>query len=921
MPSSPPSFLPFGSIILNNGRYLLDVLANMLTTSKLSRSLAKPVLSSSIPLDIGLLTASPDGTIGDNTLEGALQNTTDLVGNSVLNVLNQTNRSRVLVFGSESFLRAKYLTERAFSGKPLLGLRDILLPNKTRDGKTKRPPRDGVYWTDDAEALLLCPVNFFDVILCFNVAGPSSHMTTLVKRLDRVLRPGGCFTGTGVFKGPTTAPEYDEDYETRVSLRAFRDCVEGSGFFMHTAMDMSLEGHVILKVTDETEEDPDEMVRSGELLCARFLATKHATTQPYRPHRRVVSVTAPELSSLSAVLSPTSAAELEAKLQEGLAQGLYSRSVEELARLDKEDALLRASLKNSLHLDGHYDTKMPELEAPVEAGVVDPQGVVVTGISLGLPNFDQPDRPVFDSRNFGSLFNGENFISELTREDKQSIIDMNVVQIVKKDGKRVEIPLSRDAEVIQVASKMGKFDLAREYGIPPFIVETLDSTYQLAIAAGIEALRDAGISLRPSESHGKTNALALPMHMQEETGVIFASSFPCMDSCVEEISKRTAGRIHRELLEELKGVQTQGKLEEYQYNRKLLFKLLVMANSQLAELVQARGPNTQINSACSGTSQAIAMAEDWIRSGRCKRVIVVSADNPTSESVLPYIGTGFLALGAATIVPGVENAAVPFDLRRKGMILGAGAVGLVLESTGSAVTRNAPIKTEVLGSVMKNSAFHASLMDKDHIASEFGHFIDRMENEYGLDRRELAKDCIYYSHETCTGVCAKIEAAALEKAFGQSRADILIANTKGFTGHPMAVGVEDVMAVASLAQGLVPPIANYREPDPSLGDIQLSRGGSHTRRYAMRFAAGFGSQFTILMFRKWEKDAPLPQARKLSSPSTSKCSPPQVARKLKRRKSPSHLPIPIIVRVTSAQPAQPVAAPPARPTVLGGSRQ
>ena len=35
-----------------------------------------------------------------------------------------------------------------------------------------------------------------------------------------------------------------------------------------------------------------------------------------------------------------------------------------------------------------------------------------------------------------------------------------------------------------------------------------------------------------------------------------------------------------------------------------------------------------------------------------------------------YVGTGFLALGAASVAGEVEEAAVPFDKRRNGMILG-----------------------------------------------------------------------------------------------------------------------------------------------------------------------------------------------------------------------------------------------------------
>ena len=93
----------------------------------------------------------------------------------------------------------------------------------------------------------------------------------------------------------------------------------------------------------------------------------------------------------------------------------------------------------------------------------------------------------------------------------------------------------------------------------------------------------------------------------------------------------------------------------------LLFKLLVMANSQLAEIVQARGPNLHINAACAGTTAGIALGRDWLRAGRCKRVVVISADNPSSDQLLPWVGIGFLALGAACTKSKVEEAALPFD--------------------------------------------------------------------------------------------------------------------------------------------------------------------------------------------------------------------------------------------------------------------
>ena len=116
--------------------------------------------------------------------------------------------------------------------------------------------------------------------------------------------------------------------------------------------------------------------------------------------------------------------------------------------------------------------------------------------------------------------------------------------------------------------------------------------------------------------------------------------------------------------------------EGYTFDRRFIFRVLSMGHSQLAELIGARGPNTQINSACASTTQAVALAEDWIRAGRCRRVLIVAADDATSDTMMGWIGAGFLASGAAATDDVVEEAALPFDERRHGMIIGMGAAGL-----------------------------------------------------------------------------------------------------------------------------------------------------------------------------------------------------------------------------------------------------
>ena len=66
----------------------------------------------------------------------------------------------------------------------------------------------------------------------------------------------------------------------------------------------------------------------------------------------------------------------------------------------------------------------------------------------------------------------------------------------------------------------------------------------------------------------------------------------------------------------------------------------------------------------------------------------------------------------------------------------------------------------------------------------------------------------------------------------------------------MGVGVEDVIAVKVLEHGIVPPVPNFRDEDPDLGLLNLSRGGRYPVDYAIHLAAGFGSQIALTLTRR-----------------------------------------------------------------------
>ena len=248
----------------------------------------------------------------------------------------------------------------------------------------------------------------------------------------------------------------------------------------------------------------------------------------------------------------------------------------------------------------------------------------------------------------------------------------------------------------------------------------------------------------------------------------------------------------------------------------------------------------------------MALAEDWIRGGRCKRVIVLSADNVTSDHMMEWIGAGFLASGAAATDENPKDAATPFDRRRHGMIAGMGAAALVIETADAMRARGLQPIAEVLGSVTANSAFHGTRLDIDHIAGVMEKLVARAERRHGISRDQLAPQTMFMSHETYTparGGSASAEIHALRSVFGDKADQIVISNTKGFTGHAMGAGIEDVVAVKALETGIVPPVPNFKEVDPELGNLNLSTGGSYPVQYALRLGAGFGSQLAMTLLR------------------------------------------------------------------------
>src|SRR5208283_2376912 len=97
-----------------------------------------------------------------------------------------------------------------------------------------------------------------------------------------------------------------------------------------------------------------------------------------------------------------------------------------------------------------------------------------------------------------------------------------------------------------------------------------------------------------------------------------------------------------------------------------------------------------------------------------------------------WIGSSFLSIGAASAERLITEAAVPFDERRSGLVLGSAAVSLIIEKEEEVNKRGLNGEAKILGTYIGNSAYHASKIDTEYFSTQMKRFFDKSERLYNL---------------------------------------------------------------------------------------------------------------------------------------------------------------------------------------------
>jgi len=273
--------------------------------------------------------------------------------------------------------------------------------------------------------------------------------------------------------------------------------------------------------------------------------------------------------------------------------------------------------------------------------------------------------------------------------------------------------------------------------------------------------------------------------------------------------------------------------------------IINMISGNLSIMYGLKGPNIAMVTACTTGTHSIGEAARIIVYGDADVMVAGGAEMATTPTGLG----GFAAVKAlSTRNEDPVTASRPWDKDRDGFVLGDGAGVMVLEEYQHARARGARIYAELVGYGMSGDAHHMTQ------PSENGEGAARcMRN--ALRDAGLSPDQVDYvnAHGTSTPAGDVAEVRAIKTALGDHAYKTAVSSTKSMTGHLLgaAGGVEAIFSVLAIRDQVAPPTINQFTADPACDlDFVPNQARNMRINVAMSNSFGFGGTNGTIVFKK-----------------------------------------------------------------------
>src|ERR1700722_6309748 len=248
------------------------------------------------------------------------------------------------------------------------------------------------------------------------------------------------------------------------------------------------------------------------------------------------------------------------------------------------------------------------------------------------------------------------------------------------------------------------------------------------------------------------------------------------------------------------------------------------------------GPTYTVSTACSSANHAMGQAFRLVRDGHADLAVTGGSEAMFTIGMLK-------AWEAMRVI--APDTCRPFSKDRRGLILGEGGAMMVLEPMETAKARGAKIYAEICGFGMTADAHHLTQPTMQGPARAM---------RGALKEGGIALESVGYinAHGTGTSGNDPVESSAIREVFGAHADKIGVSSTKSMHGHALgaAGALEAIATVLALHHGILPPTANYNEPDPEC-DLDYIPNTARPARVeaALSNSFAFGGLNAVIAFR------------------------------------------------------------------------